>query len=82
MQRAMPLNLSICMISSKHDNKISRLNIDDGGFINLLPIALVGLFIYIYFCNVMFINCAKNTNNISARTLFVNVKYSLCRIKK
>lgn len=52
-----------------------------GRFINLLPIALVGLFLFIYFCNVMFINSAKNTNNTSVKTLFVNVKYTLCRIK-
>ncbi len=30
MQRAMPMNPSICMISCKHDNNISPPNIDDG----------------------------------------------------
>ncbi len=29
----------------------------------------------------MFINSAKNTNNTSVKTLFVNIKYTLCRIK-
>jgi hypothetical protein len=53
--------------------KFPLLTLMMGEFINFLPITLMGLFWLIYFCNVMFIDCAKNTNNTSAKTLFVNV---------
>jgi hypothetical protein len=54
MQRAMPMNLGICMISSKHDNKISPPKIDDGQVYQFASHCLGGfIFIYLFLqCNV------------------------------
>jgi hypothetical protein len=54
MQRAMPMNPCICMISSKHDNKISLPNIDEGQVYQFASHYLCGLILIDLFlqCNV------------------------------